>query len=79
MLVNMLPVVLIVAAFAVQYVVQSSIVRRYDYRCDTCGSVFSLPPLAASLAPHRMGQKWVRCPSCGVRSWAAPIPRAHDI
>lgn len=76
MLTEMLPVVLIAAGFAAQYVVQRGRTRQYDYRCGNCGNVFSLSPLAASLAPHRMGQKWVRCPRCGVRSWATPVAKA---
>jgi DNA-directed RNA polymerase subunit RPC12/RpoP len=76
MLKGLLPVVLILAAFAVQYVVQRGRAGQYDYKCQNCGNVFSLPPLTASLAPHRMGQKRVRCPSCGIRSWATPVPKA---
>ncbi len=73
---GLLPVVLIPAAIAAQYVVQRGRTRRYDYQCGNCGNAFSLRPLTATLAPHWMGQKWVRCPSCGARSWAAPVPKA---
>lgn len=71
----MTPVALMAIAFGVQYVVQRGRASRYAYTCESCGNVFSLPPLTASLAPHRMGQKWVRCPRCGVRSWATPVLR----
>ncbi len=72
---DLLPVVLIAVAFAGSYVVQRGRASQYNYRCDNCGNVFSLSPLTATVAPHRMGQKRVRCPSCGARSWATPVPK----
>jgi DNA-directed RNA polymerase subunit RPC12/RpoP len=70
MLKDLAPVIVIAGGFAVSFIVQKGRTSRYEYRCENCGNVFSLSPLTASVAAHRMGQKWVRCPGCGVRSWA---------
>ena len=68
--------VVIAAAFLVQFYIQRGVTSRYDYQCGNCGRAFELTPLAASLAPHRMGgRKFVRCPSCGSWSWVSPVPK----
>ena len=67
-----LPIIVIAAVLVVQYVLAS----RYDWQCENCGQVFSLSPLAAAVLPHRPGmRKLARCPDCGVRSWASPVPK----
>lgn len=73
---SIIPVIVVVAAFIVQFSVQQNITSRFDYQCGNCGHTFSLTPFAASVAPHRFGgSKFVRCPSCGVRSWVSPVPK----
>lgn len=69
------PAIVIAVAFAAQLIFQQFLTSRYDYQCGNCGHTFSLTPLAASIVPHRFGSKFVKCPSCGVRSWAAPVPK----
>ena len=69
------PIVVIGVGLVVMYVVQSRVTATVDYTCGRCGQRFDLTPLAATLAPHRMGSKWVRCPECGAWSWAAPHPK----
>lgn len=70
------PVIAIGVAFAAQFIFQQRLTSRYDYQCCNCGHAFSLTPLAASVAPHRFGGgKFVKCPRCGVRSWASPVPK----
>lgn len=65
-------VVVIPLAFGTQLVLS----RRYDWRCDNCGQTVTLTPVMAALSPHRFGgQKYARCPSCGVRSWLSPVPK----
>ena len=72
-----LPVVLIVAGLTANYFFNRSRTSRYDYKCGNCGNVFSLAAAVASFAPHRVGGlKWVRCPSCGSRTWVTPVPKA---
>jgi DNA-directed RNA polymerase subunit RPC12/RpoP len=72
----LIPVIVIAAAFLVQFLVQQGITSRFDYQCGNCGRTFSLTPLAASVAPHRFGgSKLVTCPHCGVRSWVSPVPK----
>lgn len=49
--------------------------RNFDYECAGCGRRFSLSFWQAALSPHMMGRKFVRCPGCGRRGWAAAIRR----
>jgi len=73
---GLIAVVVIAAAFGVQFCIQRGLTSRFDYQCGKCGQTFQLTPLGASLAPHRMGGgKFVRCPFCGARSWAPPVPK----
>jgi len=65
-----------IVIFAGVFVTQLMFARRYDWQCANCGHTFSLSPLTAMLMPHRFGgQKLVKCPNCGVRSWASPVPK----
>lgn len=69
-------IAIILAGFVGVYAYQSILNNKYDYKCRNCGKTFSLPALTAALAPHRFGgQKWVKCPHCGMRSWAALVPK----
>ena len=69
-------VVVVAAAFALQLFVQQGITNKYDYQCGKCGATFSMSPVQASIAPHRLGgSKYTKCPSCGARSWVSPVPR----
>jgi DNA-directed RNA polymerase subunit RPC12/RpoP len=71
-----IPVIVIGVGFAALFIFQQGMTSRYDYECDNCGQTFSLTPLAASVAPHRFGgNKFVKCPHCGVRSWVSPVPK----
>jgi DNA-directed RNA polymerase subunit RPC12/RpoP len=66
----------VVGALAVQFTVQKNLVGRYDYRCSRCGRAFELSPLAATVAPHRLGgSKLARCSHCGSWSWVERIPK----
>lgn len=66
------PIIVICLALLIQVVSAG----RYDWRCESCGHVFSVSPLAAALLPHRFGgRKLAKCPSCGVRSWVTPVPK----
>ena len=74
---GLIPVVVIAAAFVVQFFVQRYMLTRYDYQCGRCGAAFSPAALSLALAPHRFGgSKYMRCPQCGMRSWVAPVPKA---
>lgn len=67
-----LPVIIIPIALVTQFVFAS----RPDWRCGNCGQTFSLSPVAAALLPHSFGgRKLARCPHCGSRSWASPVPK----
>ena len=73
---GVIPVVVIAAAFVVQYFVQRNVLMRYDYQCGRCGATFSPTAVSLALAPHRIGgSKYMRCPQCGRRSWVAPVPK----
>jgi DNA-directed RNA polymerase subunit RPC12/RpoP len=66
------PIVLVL--FGAHFAVQRNMSTRYAYQCAKCGETFSLQPLKATLAPHRLGgAKFVKCPHCGRRSWVTPI------
>ena len=68
----LVPIVVIALVLGVQYVLAS----RYDWQCENCGNVFSLSPAAAAVLPHRpVMRKLARCPNCGVRTWASPVPK----
>ncbi len=71
-----LPVIVVVGALLVSFLVQKRLSSHYDYRCEGCGHTFSLSPVAMVVAPHRIGgRKWVKCPSCGRLSWVTPVSR----
>jgi hypothetical protein len=68
----LIPVIIIPLAIGTQFFLAS----RYDWKCGNCGHTFSLSPLAAALLPHSFGgRKLAKCPNCGVRSWATPVPK----
>ncbi len=47
----------------------------FDYQCANCGQIFGLSPWQALAVPHAMGKKWLKCPTCGQATWAAPVPK----
>jgi DNA-directed RNA polymerase subunit RPC12/RpoP len=72
------PIVVVIGGLLLQFQLQRQriLADTYAFRCGNCGSQFGLSPLAATLAPHRVGgQKFVRCPSCGTRSWVSRVPK----
>lgn len=71
--VYLIPIIIIPLAFGTQFVLAS----RYDWQCQNCGHTFSLSPVSALLLPHSFGgRKWARCPNCGSRTWASPVPKS---
>lgn len=48
---------------------------KFDYQCEYCGAIFSLPTLQTLAAPHWMMKKQVTCPNCGKLTWATRIPK----
>lgn len=75
----LIAVAIVVLALAIQVVTQRSITARYDYQCSKCGARFHLTATKASIAPHRIGGlKYVRCPTCGARSWVTPVARQSE-
>ncbi len=63
-----------IVIFAVVFTTQFTFASRCDWQCANCGHKFSLSPLTAMLMPHRFGgQKLVKCPNCGARTWASPV------
>lgn len=68
----LIAIVVIPLALGTQFVVAS----RYDWRCQSCGQIFSLSPVAAALMPHSFGgRKLSKCPDCGARTWVSPVPK----
>jgi ferredoxin len=52
----------------------------YDYRCNSCGTCFSISPAAAMVLPHRLGGvKLTRCPQCQALRWATPVGRSTPL
>jgi DNA-directed RNA polymerase subunit RPC12/RpoP len=75
---GLIPVVVIAVGLSIQFLVQRSLLTRYDYQCGNCGTTFSPTALSVTLAPHRFGgSKFMRCPQCGRWSWVAPVPKAN--
>jgi DNA-directed RNA polymerase subunit RPC12/RpoP len=73
---GLIPVVIIAAGFVVQFLIQRSVLTRYDYQCGRCGATFSPTALSLALAPHRpVGRKYMRCPRCSRWSWVTPVPK----
>lgn len=72
------PLLVIFVGFLVNWAFQQNRSASYNYRCDNCGHIFGLSPLASAVSPHRIGgRKWIRCPDCGAFSWATPIPKSE--
>ncbi|WP_334173335.1 hypothetical protein [Sinomonas sp.] len=71
----LVPLAVVVLGLAVSYVIQRRATSRYDYHCTRCDATIPLSPLAATVAPHRMGSKFTRCPNCGAWSWLEPVPK----
>ena len=56
--------------------IQALVASHSNWRCDKCGTTFSMSPLKAALLPHRWGWgKLAKCPECGVRSWTHRVPK----
>ncbi len=67
---------LIILILVATFIFQAFLAGRFDWRCDKCGHTFSIPPFKAAILPHRWGgQKLVKCPECGVRSWVHRVPK----
>ena len=49
--------------------------RRTAYRCAACGQTFAIPMLADLASMHCLRRKYLRCPACGERTWAAVLWR----
>ncbi len=65
-----LPIVIILV-IVVQYV----LIKKYDFKCSNCGSIFS-PSLSSDLlTPHSFGRKRLRCPKCGQITWVSRVPK----
>jgi len=71
-------IIFLVAAIVAVTFLQRWRTKNYDYKCGKCGERFTLPLWKAVLAPHSMGRKLVKCPKCGRRGWAAPVPKEPD-
>lgn len=67
------PIIVIPIIIVVVVIWQAVLNRSIDYKCGNCGKEFSIPPVKGALAPHSMGRKLVKCPSCGKRTWATPV------
>ncbi|WP_042379833.1 hypothetical protein [Streptacidiphilus melanogenes] len=70
---DLLPLIVVMAGFLALFLVQRGRTSLYHYQCTHCGESFGISPLLAALAHHRMGQKLLRCPSCGAVTWARPV------
>jgi len=44
--------------------------RTFGYRCAKCGHEFTIGAWTDFFSPHYPSKKFLRCPSCGKRSWA---------
>jgi DNA-directed RNA polymerase subunit RPC12/RpoP len=43
------------------------------YRCGACGHEFEITALVDFISPHMVSTKYLKCPSCGRRSWATVL------
>lgn len=50
-------------------------VRNFNYQCQICGAIFTIPLSVEIISFHIMGRKYVKCPHCGQWSWVTPIPK----
>lgn len=66
-------IMVLVAIFALMMINWRA--RHFDYQCEICGAIFSLPFSAAITSIHMMGRKYVKCPNCGQWCWANPVPK----
>ena len=73
----LIPILALAIGFAVNLATQRYLSARYDYRCPRCGATVALSPVSATIAPHRLGgTKFMKCSSCGKRSWMVPVPKS---
>ncbi len=49
--------------------------RTTAYRCEHCGTEFTISAWRDALSPHTLEAKYLRCPACGRRSWARALVR----
>jgi DNA-directed RNA polymerase subunit RPC12/RpoP len=49
---------------------------KYAYRCAGCGEYFEISASTDLISPHTPGSKYLRCPACGEREWAAVVTKA---
>ncbi len=48
------------------------------YRCPDCSHEFTISAWADFLSPHMLTTKYVKCPSCGRRSWMEALVRVKS-
>jgi ssDNA-binding Zn-finger/Zn-ribbon topoisomerase 1 len=73
---SLAPILVLVAVLLLAGIYQSRVVKTTDYQCDQCDDLFSLSIWQSVFAPHSMGKKYVRCPSCEEMTWAEPTPKS---
>lgn len=49
---------------------------QYAYRCSHCAQHFEIGTSTDLMSPHSIGRKYLTCPVCGRRDWAAVVPKS---
>ena len=73
MIIHLLGVLIIPIAIIILIVLKSAMGKSIQYQCENCGQLFHIPPIDGIVAPHSMGRKYVKCPNCGMATWASPV------
>ena len=74
-----LPIVLYLALVAIAL---AGLVRSHSrntfYTCRACNAQFEITVWRDFLSPHTLTQKYLKCPRCGVRSWATVHEKGRE-
>lgn len=68
-------IVIAILIIVITWVIQNWRAKYLAYRCSVCGDKHSLSLFKASMAPHMMGAKYVKCPKCGRWCWELPTEK----
>lgn len=49
---------------------------QYAYRCPHCAQHFEIGTSTDLISPHSIGRRYLTCPCCGRREWAAVVSKA---
>jgi predicted RNA-binding Zn-ribbon protein involved in translation (DUF1610 family) len=49
--------------------------KNFAYQCPNCGEIFEISVVTNFLGPNGGTKKYLKCPACAKRSWAAIVAK----